>query len=80
VFVVRLKRLSLGYVHNNCRLASTFRYDLVGNELGFKTVEPSALVFTVASADVANGGCLPDSDCKLRICHSFTVHTMKAKK
>jgi hypothetical protein len=51
----------------------------VGNELGFKTVEPSALVFTVASADVANGSCLPDSDCKLRICHSFTVHTMKAK-
>ena len=45
----------------------------MGNELGFKTMPASSMVFTLTAADVTQGAFLPDADCKLRISHSFTV-------
>jgi hypothetical protein len=45
----------------------------MGNELGFKTMPASAMMFTATPADVTQGSFMPDVDCKLRICHAFTV-------
>jgi hypothetical protein len=53
--------------------SSLSSYDVMNNELGFKTVPASSMVFTVTAADVTQGAFLPDADCKLRICHTFTV-------
>jgi hypothetical protein len=43
-----------------------------GGELGFKTVEPQQLLFTVTSADATTSPLVPDADVNLRLEHTFT--------